>query len=146
MIHFYNNDLDFFPTFLPFSLGKTNAEVLIDPNGFYETCFRSFLYITSLLFFCFCVERQNAKTWLVCCWIANGVLKLIIAVCSGYRLSNYYFFRENLLDELQDVFRVVVFTAGVISIFHWNGRSTAMIKTILFMTSEFLSLLAQFLI
>jgi len=52
----------------------------------------------------------------------------------------------SLLDEFQGIFRVIVFIAAIISIFHWNGRSSAFIKILVLMTSELLALLVPFLI
>jgi len=99
-IHFYNNDLDIFPTFLPFSFDRPKNEILMKPNEFYETCFRSLIYVITLLVFCFCIERQNVKNWLINSCVANGLIKIALAGFSGEKLANNYDFYLNLLDEL----------------------------------------------
>jgi hypothetical protein len=117
----------------------------IKPVEFYETCFRSLMYAVILLIFCFTIEKSNVKIWLIVSCMANGTLKLILAGCSGYRLSNNYNFRLNLLDECLSIFRVIVFTSGIVSIFHWNERSSALIKMLLFITAELLAFFVLFL-
>ena len=45
-----------------------------------------------------------------------------------------------LLQHFTSCVRVVPFCAGVISIFHWNGRVTAFFKMTLFFTAELLAI------
>lgn len=132
------NNLDIFPTFFSKNLAFEGSMTMTE---YYEANFRSFIYILGLLFFCSCVEKSNVKAWLIFSCLGNSLIKFALLIGTGIKLQVDGDFFMILLIHMHDALRAIMFSCGVISIFHWNRRSTAMVKMVLFMTAEFSSLL-----